>query len=453
MKELRRLLAVLAALALLVAACGGGDDDEEGTDDDTSSETSSDNEDASSDAASDDDDGSSDEQAATGEEVTLTWWTFGGSGHDNAIAAFEEANPGVTVEVIVAGFDEHHEKLLAGFVSGEVPDIALLEVGYSSLFKANPANFTDLRDYGAGDLESEFIPFRWEHGVATSGEVVGIPTDVGGLNVAYRSDLFSEAGLPTDPDEVAALMTTWEDFLDVGDQYVAATGNAYIDSSGLLFESIVKQGPQGFYTPDGEIALESDHVQNAWAIATDAVDRGLSANIGAFSPEWNAAMSNGDYAVQLAPAWMMNYIAGQAPDTAGSWNLARFPEGGGNWGGSQLTIPAEAENADLAWELISFISTADQQATIFQDFGNFPSISSLYDSPEILEFQNDHFSGATVGALYAESILSVEPQFEGVDQRTFLREFTGALGEFENGNTDADGAWQMALDAIALEIG
>ena len=248
-------------------------------------------------------------------------------------------------------------------------------------------------------------------------------------------------------------MSTWEDFLAVGDDYVAATGNPFIDSSGLLFESIVKQGPQGFYTPDGELAYTSDHVQNAWDIATDAVDRGLSANIGAFSPEWNAAMGNGDYAVQLAPAWMMNYIASQAPDTAGSWNLARFPEGGGNWGGAQLTIPANAENADLAWELISFISTAEQQTQIFQDFGNFPSISSLYDQPEILEFENEHFSGATVGVLYAESILAVEPQFEGVEQRVLLREFTGALGELENGNTDADGAWQMAIDNIELEIG
>ena len=303
-------------------------------------------------------------------------------------------------------------------------------------------------------LEGDFIPFRWEHGVAADGSIVGVPTDVGGLNVAYRADLFEAAGLPTDPAEVAALMPTWEEFLNVGDQYVAATGNAFIDSSGLLFESIVKQGPEGFYSTDGELIYEtSDHVANAWAIATDAVARGLSANIGAFSPEWNAAMSNGDYAVQLAPAWMMNFIAGQAPDTAGSWNLASFPEGGGNWGGSQLTIPAGAENADLAWELISYISTPEQHAQIFQDFGNFPSIQTLYDTPEILEFQNEHFSGATVGVLYAESILSVEPQFEGVEQRILLREFTGALGELENGNTDADGAWEMALENIALEIG
>ena len=56
--------------------------------------------------------------------------------------------------------DEHHEKLLAGFVSGEVPDIAIVEVGYSSLFKANPENFVDLNDFGAAELEGDFIAFH-----------------------------------------------------------------------------------------------------------------------------------------------------------------------------------------------------------------------------------------------------------------------------------------------------
>ncbi|MEO1063676.1 MAG: ABC transporter substrate-binding protein [Actinomycetota bacterium] len=452
------IVALVAALSLLAAACGDSDDDT--SSDAAASETEAPEETEAADGGSEDASSDETEPADTtgdagGESVTLTWWSFGATGHDNAIAAFEAANPGVSVEVILAGFDEHHEKLLAGFVSGEVPDVAIVEVGYSSLFKANPDNFTDLdATYGAGGLEGDFVPFRWEHGVAPDGTLIGVPTDVGGLAVAYRADLFEAAGLPTDPADVSAAMTTWEDFLALGDEYVAATGNAYLDSSGLLFESVVKQGPEGFYTQDGELIHDtSEHVAEAWSLATSAVERGLSANIGAFTPEWNAAMSNGDYVVQLAPAWMMNYIAGQAPDTAGNWALAEFPEGGGNWGGSQLTIPADAEHPDLAWELIEFISTTDQQASIFQDFGNFPSIETLYDTPEILEFTNEHFGGQTVGAIYAASIGSVEPQFEGRDQRTLLREFTGALGELENGNTDADGAWDTALENIELEIG
>ena len=46
------------------------------------------------------------------------------------------------------------------------------------------------------------------------------------------------------------------------------------------------------------------------------------------------------------PAWMMGYIQGQAPDTAGMWDVAQVPEVGGNWGGSQLTIPAASDNKD-----------------------------------------------------------------------------------------------------------
>ena len=37
-------------------------------------------------------------------------------------------------------------------------------------------------------------------------------------------------------------------------------------------------------------------------------------------------MANGDFAVLGCPAWMMNYIQGQAPDTAGNWNITSIPE-------------------------------------------------------------------------------------------------------------------------------
>jgi len=457
----RLLVAMLALITLFAASCGSSEDSAvDSTVDavaDASSDASAGDDEAMADDAMADDDGAMADDAMADGDVTLTWWTWGGSGHDNVIAAFEEANPGVNVEVTIAGFDEHHEKLLAGFVSGEVPDVAMVEVGYSSLFKANPGNFTDLgATYGAGDVEGDFIPFRWEHGVAPDGTIIGLPTDVGGLAVAYRSDLFGNAGLPTEPDEVTAMIPDWDSFLDLGEKFIANTpdGGKYIDTSGLLFESVVKQGPEGFYSTDGELIYDSsDHIAEAWRLATDAIDRGLSANLGAFSPEWNAAMANGDHAVQLAPAWMMNYIAGQAPDTAGNWRLAEFPGGGGNWGGAQLTIPADAPHKDLAWDLISWVSTADNQLQIFKDFGNFPSIQSLFTDDDLVGFENEHFGGQQVGAVYAESILSVEPQFEGIDQRTLLREFTGALGEIENGNMTPDDAWKSALDAIALEIG
>ena len=45
---------------------------------------------------------------------------------------------------------------------------------------------------------------------------IGLGTDVGGLAMCYRTDLFEKAGLPTDRDAVSKLWPTWDDFINVG---------------------------------------------------------------------------------------------------------------------------------------------------------------------------------------------------------------------------------------------
>ncbi len=54
-------------------------------------------------------------------------------------------------------------------------------------------------------------------------------------------------------------------------------------------------------------------------------------------------MNKGTFATILAPAWMMDYIKQQAPDTSGKWDIAALPGGGGNQGGTQLTVPSYAQ--------------------------------------------------------------------------------------------------------------
>lgn len=444
----RGLFFVLLVLALVAVACSSDDSDDNGGDNGGDQTTTT----AGSGGGGSDD-------GAGGEEIVLSLWTFGAMGLDTVIAEWEAQNPGVTVEQKIAGFDEHHEALFAALATGEVPDVGAVEVGYSSLFRAAPAQFVDLRDFGADDIAGDYLPWRWEHGVSGDGTVIGLPTDVGGMAVAYRVDLFEAAGLPTDRDEVSALWPTWEDFLDVGSQYVDATGAAFIDSGGTLYQAVLNQGSEKYYTRPDESGnttlIYETNPQNikAWDTAVAAIEAGLSAAYGNFSAEWNAAMANGDYAVLMAPAWMMNYIQSQAPDTSGLWDIAAMPEGGGNWGGSQLTIPSRSEHPELAYSLISYILATEQQAKVFAEFGNFPATPALYDTEEIRSFTNEFFSNAPVGQIYAESASSLLPIYEGQQERAILREFGNGLSRIEQGAEDADTAWQTTIDAIKLEVG
>ena len=49
--------------------------------------------------------------------------------------------------------------------------------------------------------------------------LIGLGTDVGGMAMCYRRDLFEKAGLPTERDAVSKLWPTWHDYVEVGEQF------------------------------------------------------------------------------------------------------------------------------------------------------------------------------------------------------------------------------------------
>ena len=58
--------------------------------------------------------------------------------------------------------------------------------------------------------------------------------------------------------------------------------------------------------------------------------------------DWTASFQKDGFATMLCPGWMVGVIEGNAKGVKG-WDVANtFPGGGGNWGGSYLTVP-EAE--------------------------------------------------------------------------------------------------------------
>ncbi|MDJ0335524.1 extracellular solute-binding protein [Salinibacterium sp. G-O1] len=387
-------------------------------------------------------------------KITLNVWTFGGMGLDEAFAQYQEENPNITLKVTNAGgADEQAQSLTTALAGGKGPDVAAIEIGYMAQFKAQPQNFIDLNTLGAEDIKDSFLDWRWEQGVAANGAVVGIPTDVGGLAMAYRTDLFAAAGLPTDRDEVSALWPTWDDFIKVGEDYKAATGKGMVDNvSNSIYNAVVRQGDEMYYGND-ETDLVYDknkQVRKAFDLALDAVP--ISSRTGSFSEEWNAGMNNGDFAVLAAPAWMTTYISQQAPSTTGKWDVAAVPEDAGNWGGSQLTIPAKSAHPEEAFAFIQWLMSPEQQLAIFQAHGNFPSTPELYDSADIQDFTSEFFSDAPVGPIYAKSVKAIKPIYEGPQQRIIDTAIQNVINQVENGEEPAAGAWDAALKNVTTAL-
>jgi cellobiose transport system substrate-binding protein len=332
------------------------------------------------------------------------------------------------------------------------PDIAAVEISYSGYWRSYPQCFTDLRtlrtsvgNKSATELKKDYLPWRWEQGVGYNDSVIGIPTDVGGLEVAYRWDLFKAKGLPYKRADVSKAWTTWPKFIEFGKKYMAKVSAAdkkknigFMDNVATIYAAMMNQGTQKYYknngTDAGQLVFKTNpQVKLAFNTTIDAGKAGIGTRIGQFSSDWNVGMTKGTFAVMLAPAWMMDYIKGQAPTTKGKWDIADIPGGGGNQGGSQLTIPKGAKHKQEAWDFISWYLAPAQQLKVFQIYGLFPSTPSLYTDPDLVGFKDPFFNNAPTGAIYADGVKKLKPIFEGKLQRCIDMAMGSAISLVING--------------------
>jgi cellobiose transport system substrate-binding protein len=405
--------------------------------------------------------------------VTITIWSFGNVIEPWAITEYKKLHPEVTLQIKKGELDAHHQSLITAFLAKKTPDIAAVEVSYSGYFRSYPSYFEDLRKapYNAGSIEKDYLDWRWDQGVGYDGTVFGLPTDVGGMQVAYRVDLFKKKGLPTDRKAVSALWPTWEKFISTGQKYNSKLSAAektsctkkkicygFIDNAGTIYNAVLNQASAKYYennnTKDGKLIYSTNPaVKKAFDTTTKALKANIGTRINSFTSDWNVGMNNGIFATILAPAWMMDYIKQQAPKTKGKWDIADLPGGGGNLGGSQLTIPKSAKNKTAAWEFMSWYLAPAQQLTIFKKYGLFPSASSLYDDAALKNYKDPFFNNAPVGAIYTAGALKLKPIFEGKKQRAIDNIFGQALSRVAIGKQTPAAAWQQALSEIKKSVG
>ena len=347
------------------------------------------------------------------------------------------------------------------------PDIAAVEISYSGFWRAYPQCFVDLRtlrttvgNKSATDLKKDYLAWRWEHGVGYNDAVIGITTDVGGLEVAYRWDLFKAKGLPYKREDVSKAWSTWSKFIAFGKLYNSKLNAAdkkakkgFMDNVGTIYPAVMNQGTEKYYRNNGTdqgllVYKTNKQVRTAYDYTIAASKAGIGTRIGQFSSDWNVGMTKGTFAVMLSPAWMMDYIKGQAPTTRGKWDIADIPGGGGNQGGSQLTIPKGAKHKQEAWDFISWYLAPAQQLKAFQTYGLFPSTPSLYTNPDLVGYKDPFFNNAPVGAIYVDGVKKLKPIFEGKLQRCIDMAMGSAISLVANGKEkDANKAFKTGIAA------
>lgn len=427
----RRAVARLGAVALtgaLLAACGGASDG------------------ASTDGA--------------GGGVTLTVDLFGSFGYKEAglYAEYEKLHPGVTIKQTDTEDEADYWKSLQTRLAGGagLADVQGIEVGrIASVTQQQSDRFEDLRKYGAETLKDQFAPAKWAAATGKGGEVLGLGTDVGPEAMCYRTDLFKQAGLPTDRTQLAEKWATWDGYLALGKQYKAKAPakSAWLDSVGSLYSIMIGQQKERYYDASGKLIWEDNPaLRTAWDHSVQAAQDGLSAKLDQWSPQWNQAFAAGSFATIPCPAWMLGYIKGQAGDTGkGKWDVAALPGGAGNWGGSYLSVPKAAKHKKEAYELIKWLTAPEQQTRLFEKQGNFPSATGAI--AKVAAAKDPYFSGAPIGQIFGDAAKAAPVQVLGVHDQNIAQQITNALSEVERKGTSPEKAWSNAKKGVETTIG
>jgi len=397
--------------------------------------------------------GSGDEGSTVAADVELTIATFNEFGYEDLIKQYQDQHPHVRItHRKAAKADEHHQNLFAKLASGSgLADVEAVEEGWINQVMAKADQFNDLNKVGPSDVTAErWLQWKSDAASTRNGELIGYGTEIGPMAMCYRRDLLDAAGLPSDPEAVGELFSTWESYFAAGDRFVANSGKAWFDSASQVFNAMVNQNKVGYYDLDDKLVLESNPAVKAdWDQVTVAVEHGQSAKLAAFGDEWKASFKTAAFATKTCPSWMLGIIEAQSgPENEDKWAVtAAFPGGAGNWGGSFLTVPKQGKHPKEAAELAAWLTAPAQQIKAFTAKGAFPSQNEALLSPALLNQTNPYFGNAKVGALFAEQANKVPAaQHKGPAAGQIQdKVFADALQAVENG-TKVDDAWRQALD-------
>lgn len=376
--------------------------------------------------------------------VTLKLGAFGDTSIVKKQAEqYHALHPNVTVEVTtVASAEDARTALLTKLAAGTgLADVEQLEISWVGQLQKYSSKFQTLPP----DQFGPFLPVQAQPVATKDGQSFAYGLGTGPQAICYHADMFKKAGLPSDPAAVATLLgSSWDDFFAAGRTYADAGGpGKWYDSSYLVYNAQIEQMEFPYETTDGTIVANNPAVEKAFK-DTLAAGTQLSANLSAFSEDWNNGMGTSKYATLTCPSWLLSTIQGNSKGVD-DWRIAdAFPGGGGSVGGSFLAVPTQSKNATQAEALASWLTAPDQQIATFEGGGAFPSRTQALDSPALAAIANPYFGDAKVGTIFSNrskaiaKVMYKGPHYISIDTAAF-----NAITRVEAGQQSVDAAWQQ----------
>lgn len=344
--------------------------------------------------------------------ISVGGWPSGDDAFNAAMAGFNEMYPNIKVELVFTDTTSHHQALQSALVAGTgAPDVAMVEGNYISQYRESDA-LMDLNLLGAAEYEKDFVGFKYNMAKSSDGKrLVAIPWDIGPMLYYYRTDVFAEVGLPTDPQEVADLMSTWDGVLKVAEAVSIPGQRWFLPSASYLYQWMFMN--RDYFNDKLELKLEREGDIDCLNTALTIREKGLDMNVDMWSGEAYAAYAEGTCVSVAAGSWFSGFLKTDIdPDGTGHWGATVIPGSmpASNWGGSYLVIPNQSENKEAAWAFVKYmLASAKGQNDMFKAVDYFPAYKPAWEADPALYTSADPFFGGQSPNAIASDIASKVP--------------------------------------------
>lgn len=371
---------------------------------------------------------------------------------------YEEANPGVNVELEVGGATSELQQqyLTTVLTSGDSAiDVFLIDVVRPAQYAA--AGWAEPLDSYLGDerdaILEQYLPVYAESN-QVDGELIGLPAFADALFLYYRKDLLEEYGF--EPP------TTWEELTTQAQAILEGEGDPNLQ--GFSYQGAPIEGTNcTFLVPywgaggellnaEGEVDIDEEAAMQAFDFLLATIEEGVTkeniAEVATDTTRQEFQSGNVVFAQLWGYGW--NLFQGEDSAVAGKVGVVPLPsfEGGepatciGGW---QWAVSAFSDNKEQAVDLIRFLSGPEGSTHLAVNASNLPAIPSVYEDPAVLE-ANPWFAQALPVVQTARS-RPVSPRYPEVSEtiRTNTNAVLAGIKSPEDAIADMEARLQRVL--------
>ncbi|MBM7603129.1 multiple sugar transport system substrate-binding protein [Metabacillus crassostreae] len=363
------------------------------------------------------------------QKVTLTFWDENAGPQrtpiwEELISRFEAKNPNIDVEYVGLPKDSAKQKLDAAIAADDMPDVASLQTSWLPEFSLREA-LLPLDDYFSQWNEKDKInksAVEFNIDIVLDNKLYGIPYTQNLDILWYRADWFKEASI-SPPESWDEFFTAIKSMTDKDNNRYGFTIRGGAGGSFQLQRMLYAySGIEDYITEDGKSTInDPKHVKfleeylslykeytpksditNGYKEMIAGFDTGAVAmvhhNIGSYG-EHSESLEEGQYAaLPLPKSEDGKYVA----------------EGGNTIG---ISVFKTTENPDAAWELVSFLNSAESQSYWNEQVGQIPTNSDVLNEEWV---QNSQHIETAFKVYEDPNLVLYKPAFYLPDYRSIL---------------------------------